>query len=115
MTALLRHCITTTLLLGCRAAGLRAQGNYEVQVYASGLVPKGATMLEFHTNFTASGTKKVGKGGGGQSGLRQHTRKNGTHNRHFTSATESLGTLSRVFTEMQTYPDLIGPYRLPFC
>jgi hypothetical protein len=49
-------------LLGCCATGLRAQGNYEVQVYGSDLVPKGATMLELHTNFTASGTKKVEDG-----------------------------------------------------
>jgi hypothetical protein len=26
-----------------------------------------------------------------------------------------LGTLTRVFTEMQTCPDLIRPYLLPFC
>jgi hypothetical protein len=54
----LRHFLTATLLLAC-AAGLRAQGNYEVQVYASDLVPKGATMVEIHSNFTASGTKGV--------------------------------------------------------
>ncbi len=47
--------------------------------------------------------------------LWQHTRKNGTHNRYFASTTELLGTLSRVFTEMQSYPDLIRPYLLPFC
>jgi transposase len=44
-----------------------------------------------------------------------HTRKNGTHNRYFASATELLATLSRVFREMQTYPELIRPYLLPFC
>jgi transposase len=47
--------------------------------------------------------------------LWQHTRKNGTHNRYFSSTTELLGTLSRVFTDMQTCPDLIRPYLLPFC
>ena len=41
--------------------------------------------------------------------LWQHTRKNGTHNRYFASATELLGTLTRVFTEMQTCADLIRP------
>ena len=39
------------------ASGLCAQGNYEVQVYGSDLVPKGVTMVEMHSNFTASGTK----------------------------------------------------------
>lgn len=58
----MRYCIAITLLLGCRAAGLRAHGNYEVQVYGSDLVPKGATMLELHTNFIVSGTKKVDDG-----------------------------------------------------
>jgi hypothetical protein len=47
------------IFLGCCAAGLRAQGNYEVQVYASELVPPKVTMFELHTNFTASGTKGV--------------------------------------------------------
>ncbi|MGD0499468.1 MAG: IS630 family transposase [Bryobacteraceae bacterium] len=46
--------------------------------------------------------------------LWQHTRKNGTHNRYFASTTELLGTLSRVFTDMQTSPDLIRPYLIPF-
>ncbi len=44
-----------------------------------------------------------------------HTRKSGTHNRYFASTSELLGTLSRVFAEMQSYPDLIRPYLLPFC
>jgi hypothetical protein len=39
--------------------GLRAQGNYEVQVYGSDLVPKGVTMVELHSNITAKGTKGV--------------------------------------------------------
>jgi transposase len=34
-------------------------------------------------------------------GLRQHTRKTGTHNRYFATETELVGTLSRVFREMQ--------------
>ena len=42
----------------CGACGLRAQGNYEVQVYGSDLVPKGVTMVELHSNFTASGVKE---------------------------------------------------------
>jgi len=49
------------LCLGC-AGGLRGQGNYEVQVYASELTPKGVTMVELHSNFTASGSKKTTDG-----------------------------------------------------
>jgi len=56
---LLRFLIATTILLGCCAAGLRAQGNYEIQVYGYDLVKPGATMFELHSNFTFSGTKEV--------------------------------------------------------
>jgi hypothetical protein len=35
---------------------MQAQGNFEVQVYESELVPKGATMVEMHSNFTARGS-----------------------------------------------------------
>ena len=47
------------VLLLCLHAGaaLRAQGNYEVQVYGSELVPPGRTMLELHSNFTFEGSK----------------------------------------------------------
>jgi hypothetical protein len=45
-------------LLWC-APGLRAQGNYEVQVYGSDLVPKGVTMVELHSNITAKGSKGI--------------------------------------------------------
>ncbi len=41
------------------AAAVYAQGNYEVQVYGSETVPAGDTMVEFHTNFTADGSKQV--------------------------------------------------------
>jgi hypothetical protein len=41
---------------------LLAQGNYEVQVYGSDLVPPGNTMVEFHTNFTAQGSKQTSDG-----------------------------------------------------
>ena len=41
------------------AAGAYAQGNYEVQVYGSDLVSPGVTMVELHSNFTASGAKGV--------------------------------------------------------
>jgi hypothetical protein len=40
-------------------AGLRAQDNYEIQVYGSETVPAGANMLELHSNFTAAGRKRA--------------------------------------------------------
>ncbi len=36
---------------------LRAQGNYEIQVYASDTVPAGLTMVELHSNYTVEGSK----------------------------------------------------------
>jgi hypothetical protein len=36
---------------------LHAQGNFEIQVYGSELVPKGSTMVEMHSNFTAKGSQ----------------------------------------------------------
>ncbi len=55
----MRQFIAATILLGSCAADLRAQGNYEVQVYASDLVPPKVTMVEIHSNFTASGAQGV--------------------------------------------------------
>ncbi len=40
-----------------------AQDNYEIQVYGADTVPRSATMLEFHTNFTP-------RGNSGKSGMR---------------------------------------------
>jgi hypothetical protein len=39
-----------------------AQDNYEIQVYGSPTVPRGSTMVEFHTNFTVEGRKQVSDG-----------------------------------------------------
>jgi len=47
--------------------------------------------------------------------LWQYTRKNGTHNRYFENEGELVGTLTRVFGDMQTPPELIRPSLLPFC
>ena len=55
----MRHLIAAILCLGCSAPVGRAQGNYEVQVYGSDLVPKSVTMVELHSNFTVSGTKET--------------------------------------------------------
>lgn len=40
----------------------RAQDNYEIQVYGSDTVAPGATMTEFHTNFTFEGSKRSADG-----------------------------------------------------
>src|SRR3989442_14526015 len=48
------------LLLIATAAG--AQDNYEIQVYASDLVPPGVTMVELHNNFTVKGSKQTDDG-----------------------------------------------------
>jgi transposase len=47
--------------------------------------------------------------------LWQYTRKNGTHNRFFENEGQLVGTLTRVFSEMQTHPELIRPSLLSFC
>jgi transposase len=47
--------------------------------------------------------------------LWQYTRKNGTPDRYFASPGDLLATLTRVVTDMQSYPDLIRPRLLPFC
>jgi hypothetical protein len=46
--------------------------------------------------------------------LWQHTRKNGTHNRFFGGLDALLATLTRVFGEMQSHPQLIRSYLMPF-
>ena len=47
--------------------------------------------------------------------LWQHNRKNGTHNRFFAGVDALLGTLTRVFRDMQSHPELIRSYLSPFC
>lgn len=44
------------------ARPLRAQDNYEIQVYGSEIVETGHTMVELHSNFTIGGTKTVEDG-----------------------------------------------------
>ena len=46
--------------------------------------------------------------------LWQHTRKNGTHNRFFGGLDALLATLTRVFGEMQSHPQLVQSYLNPF-
>jgi hypothetical protein len=51
------HVPLMVLLFLHTAALVRAQGNYEVQVYGSEMVPPGRTMVELHSNFTFEGSK----------------------------------------------------------
>src|SRR5689334_12539966 len=44
------------------SALVRAQDNYEIQVYAADTVPPASTMVELHSNFTANGSKTVEDG-----------------------------------------------------
>jgi hypothetical protein len=44
------------------AVSAAAQDNYEIQVYAADTVDPGATMVEFHTNFTFQGRKTLEDG-----------------------------------------------------
>jgi hypothetical protein len=59
----LRKLANLAVLAAACAAAVYAQGNYEVQVYGSELVPPGATMVEVHSNFTFRGTKGIAEDG----------------------------------------------------
>jgi hypothetical protein len=52
--------VTLLFLLG--ACALRAQTNYEIQVYGVDTVKPGNTMVELHSNFTFAGSKTVQDG-----------------------------------------------------
>ena len=52
----LRCAPLAALLMAAAATPAVCQDNYEVQVYGSELVPKGATMVELHSNFTTRGS-----------------------------------------------------------
>jgi hypothetical protein len=43
-------------VLALASSPVRAQDNYEIQVYGSELVPRGRTMVELHSNFTLAGS-----------------------------------------------------------
>src|SRR5215470_1896511 len=55
---MLRTYLFLFALLACSLSGW-AQDNYEIQVYAADTVEPRTTMVEFHTNFTASGSKTI--------------------------------------------------------
>ncbi|MGO9641540.1 MAG: hypothetical protein ACLP1Y_09585 [Candidatus Acidiferrales bacterium] len=48
--------------LGPLATSLRAQDNYEIQVYGAETVEPGRTMVELHSNFTIEGSKTFADG-----------------------------------------------------
>jgi hypothetical protein len=51
------------LALACGlAAKVRAQDNYEIQVYGSDLVPPRQTMVELHSNYSINGAQDSGNG-----------------------------------------------------
>ncbi|NVM65206.1 hypothetical protein FHW88_003510 [Mucilaginibacter sp. SG538B] len=47
------------LILVFYALELKAQDNYEIQVYGSETVEKGKTMFELHSNYTLNGSKTI--------------------------------------------------------
>src|SRR5215471_17240137 len=49
-------------MLALPATVIRAQDNYEIQVYGSETVPPRVTMVECHNNFTAKGAKATTDG-----------------------------------------------------
>lgn len=54
-------CILPVILCAATEA-VRAQDNYEIQVYGSETVAAGRTMAELHSNFTAEGRKQMEDG-----------------------------------------------------
>ncbi len=57
MTFRISSSFKLALLASAIALAMRAQDNYEIQVYASDTVAPGRTMVELHSNFTFEGFK----------------------------------------------------------
>lgn len=55
--------LLTIALLLFSALSLKAQDNYEIQVYGSETVEKGHTMVELHSNYTLNGSKTTSADG----------------------------------------------------
>jgi hypothetical protein len=51
------------MVLVCAATALKAQDNYEIQVYGSETVEQGRTMVELHSNNTLNGSKTISADG----------------------------------------------------
>jgi hypothetical protein len=58
---MLKYYIIVVLIL-ITTISLKAQDNYEIQVYGSETVDAGHTMLELHSNFTVNGSKTIDDG-----------------------------------------------------
>ena len=50
------------LALAVPLSGLRAQANYEIQVYPAETADKGSTFFELHSNYTGAGSKLPSSG-----------------------------------------------------
>ena len=59
---MLRICTLITFILITLSCRLKAQDNYEIQVYGSETVDSAHTMVELHSNFTFDGSKKIIEG-----------------------------------------------------
>ncbi|OCX52714.1 hypothetical protein BEL04_12000 [Mucilaginibacter sp. PPCGB 2223] len=57
------HKYLLTAFFAVSALCVRAQDNYEIQVYGSETMDKGHTMVELHSNFTLNGTRFTDAGG----------------------------------------------------
>ncbi|HTT18168.1 MAG TPA: hypothetical protein VMG82_04445 [Candidatus Sulfotelmatobacter sp.] len=57
-----RRCLLVIVALATLAPCLRAQDNYEIQVYGYETVAPRSTMVEIHSNFTVDGSKTVQDG-----------------------------------------------------
>jgi hypothetical protein len=58
---MLKYYITVSICF-ILSVTLKAQDNYEIQIYGSETVEKGHTMLELHSNFTLDGSKTIADG-----------------------------------------------------
>jgi hypothetical protein len=58
----MRLSILLSLLLTVTVFDVKAQDNYEIQVYGSETVEKGHTMVELHSNYTIEGSKTITNG-----------------------------------------------------
>jgi hypothetical protein len=54
--------VLSIVLAAFSAPWLRAQGNYEIQVYGADTEPPSSTMVELHSNFTFEGQKQIIEG-----------------------------------------------------
>src|SRR5258707_14057726 len=59
---MIRHSLFLLLVLTLFGLRMQAQDNYEIQVYGVDTVEPRSTMVEFHTNFTAQGSKAAVNG-----------------------------------------------------